>query len=392
MQSNNTSSNLIAGKRALEVLRIMLVIGVAIILIYGLSLEYRVRFDAFAITDTVISPFGQVFSVGLAVGGAALMIGGFLGFLFGIPRTFQNVSDNAAIESEVRANTNLEQISDWLTKILVGVGLTQISEIPTFLSKLSASLETDLGHAPGSSAFGLGIVFYFLLCGFLIGFLWTRLFLPSAFREADVITKLTEQFEMLKRQPDLNARAKLLVDIQLEPRGDSTPPTPQELISAITVASADTRIEIGERARRTRKRAWENNDVDLIEKVIPVFEGLLQADKDNKDYLWHAQLGFAIKDRKNPDYARAESLLTEAIARRGSPREVGFLWYEINRALCIILQDPDFKAEKPSSDPVRQRIIADLKASTSEWSSAKPKIDVIEKWLALNNLTSANFQ
>src|SRR6266498_647278 len=128
------------GKQAIYTLRIMLLIGVGAIFIYGAALQVRVRTDAYAIPDTVIEPIWQIIGVGLAIAGAALMIGGFLGFLFGIPRT------GTVIESDVHGNTNLEQISDWLTKILVGVGLTQISEIPTFLEKLSASLEANLGH------------------------------------------------------------------------------------------------------------------------------------------------------------------------------------------------------------------------------------------------------
>ena len=54
---------------------------------------------------------------------AASAAGAFSGFLFGIPRVLQ--SDHLASQesSRVLSNSNLEQISDWLTKILVGVGL-----------------------------------------------------------------------------------------------------------------------------------------------------------------------------------------------------------------------------------------------------------------------------
>lgn len=65
---------------------------------------------------------------------APLALGGIAGFLFGIPKTLQNGDYQGGDKSEPKhrwqANTNLEQVSDWLTKILIGVGLTQLQTIP----------------------------------------------------------------------------------------------------------------------------------------------------------------------------------------------------------------------------------------------------------------------
>ena len=76
------------------------------------------------------------------MGGAAL-VGGVVGLLFGIPKSVSDpavapippkldtvAGDSDAPDTRARSsyavNTNLEQISDWLTKIMVGVGLTQV--------------------------------------------------------------------------------------------------------------------------------------------------------------------------------------------------------------------------------------------------------------------------
>src|SRR5262245_38208292 len=87
------------------------------------------------------SGFLVVASLGLLLAGGGLLIGGLFGFLFGIPRSLQRPSvkgDGSGGASDkpegpqspaYRPNTNLEEISDWLTKILVGVGLTQISRL-----------------------------------------------------------------------------------------------------------------------------------------------------------------------------------------------------------------------------------------------------------------------
>ncbi len=157
------------------------------------------------------SEFPSVLATSLIVATASIIIGATLGFLFGIPRGQrtesessgthpggEQISQGSDVESpvgaRVRANTNLEDISDWLTKILVGVGLTQLSAIGGGLSRLAASLRSPLGGAESSSAFGLAVVITFAATGFLIGYLWTRLTLPIAFQRAE-----TEVEEELRR-------------------------------------------------------------------------------------------------------------------------------------------------------------------------------------------------
>jgi hypothetical protein len=88
----------------------------------------------------------------LLLSAAALVVGVFLGFLFGIPRSLQTENSSGTHPKEgagtgaesnqetpkpqYKANTNLEQISDWLTKILVGVGLTQFNNIPDLFDRV----------------------------------------------------------------------------------------------------------------------------------------------------------------------------------------------------------------------------------------------------------------
>ena len=105
--------------------------------------------------------FLSIFGVGLFIAGASLLFGALLGFLFGIPRTLQqdkpekkppNGGDGNKEQEEngtsYRANTNLEQISDWLTKILVGIGLTQIGKLPALLQKYAKICAPGLGSFP----------------------------------------------------------------------------------------------------------------------------------------------------------------------------------------------------------------------------------------------------
>ena len=136
-------------------------------------------------------PYLRLASYTLSISLAALMSGIFLGFLFGIPRTLsgnQSETTPSANGSSTNAqsstsgpsanggtgltpNTNLEQISDWLTKILVGVGLTQISKLSGVLTALALALKPGFGNIEGGGTLGVIIVIFFAICGFLIGYL-----------------------------------------------------------------------------------------------------------------------------------------------------------------------------------------------------------------------------
>ncbi len=117
--------------------------------------------------------------LGVLVALCALLSGGILGFLFGIPRTLQN-----------GVNTNLEQISDWLTKILVGVVLIQLGAIADGAGRLFTAVGATLGDgaagggADPSIAAGALIVF-FSIAGFLIAYVLTRTVLPRMFAVFD---------------------------------------------------------------------------------------------------------------------------------------------------------------------------------------------------------------
>jgi tetratricopeptide (TPR) repeat protein len=114
----------------------------------------------------------------------AWLAGGFLfGFLFGIPKVQQKDTPNPS-SSHLKVNTNLEDISDWLTKILVGATLTQLMKIPSAVS--TAAQFMARGDAdPSRVSFNAAILVYFLMLGILAGYLLTRMFFAVAFARAD---------------------------------------------------------------------------------------------------------------------------------------------------------------------------------------------------------------
>lgn len=136
-----------------------------------------------------LSRFCVIASVSLLCSGAAIASGGFVGFIFGIPRSRNSDGNESGDEKEksggrYRANTNLEQISDWLTKILVGAGLTQITALPGLIQNLAEYASAGMGDKASSVYAGSILIFYFVI-GFMYAYLWTRLVLAGAMKHAD---------------------------------------------------------------------------------------------------------------------------------------------------------------------------------------------------------------
>lgn len=331
-----------AAKSALMSLLGMLVLGAIALGVTAISFED---------TKTRLS----VVSAGLFLAGASAMIGALLGFLFGIPRTLQGDSeeepqaDRREVKNErrigYRANTNLEQISDWLTKILVGVGLTQLTKLPDALSRLSETIAPGLGAAPSSKLVSGTVTIYFATDGFLMAYLWTRLYLPSALRYADLgalgmmqkaLQRTTRKLSELEDRIQRDGRALYYADSLLSSEETDEPPFSQDdLNSAIKDASGQTRARIFYQANEVRKNNWQK-DPRRIEKTIPIFRALIASDPSKQYHRNYGQLGYALKDKPEPDFQGAVQALTAAIEIRGSGDKHGYRLYEGVRAYCKI--------------------------------------------------------
>jgi hypothetical protein len=146
----------------------------------------------------------QTFAVGGLIGLAAAAVGAFLGFLFGIPKSLttrpelqpaphEDVQPDAPTSSQQSAltpggfgqNTNLEEISDWLTKILVGAGLVQLGALVRGAGRLAGVLGQSMGGAKGAPILGLALLVYGLALGFLFAYIPTRVNLPRLLRQGE---------------------------------------------------------------------------------------------------------------------------------------------------------------------------------------------------------------
>jgi len=340
----------------------------------------------------------SVFSIASMFAIASALGGGLFGFLFGIPRTLQQQRDgeheggskeNSDGQASTYApNTNLEQISDWLTKILVGAGLIQLTKLRQFLGETATSLAPGFGGGDLGRVFALATILSYLLLGFLVGYLWTRLYFAGALRAADVAA-LAREIKEIRDQNDLDARALALAMRQMNPSGEGPLPSQGELNDAIGEASKAVKAQIFYQAQTLRAENWfEAKNKAKMERAIPIFEALINSDKDDEYHRNYGQLGYALKDSRSPNWEKAEAILSKAIQIRGSWQENGWLWYEFNRAICrIVLDDP--RQERPSSAEVRRNILEDLQAvfSTAPFVTMAENHSEITKWIGVNKVT-----
>lgn len=282
----------------------------------------------------------RVFSNGFAIALGTASIGGLLGFLFGVPNVQASPrapkpapaatasaapAAGSAVEPASPAddyqqtvNSNLSQISDWLTKTLVGVGLTQIGRIPEQLMRLVHLFKAGVG---GSESFTLALILDSLVLGFMAGYLETRLFLSVAFSIADRAWNR-------KKEAEQQAKRQVL----------------RENVSSI-LEGKDEVETIQDRLRPFQKMAQQ----------------LVQEDKTVGAAASPARL---LEDAKllyvagHPD--RAEELLRKADALKRNDPDI--LFY-----LAYMLIQQDTAADRPEATAVLERVIRMPGAKAAAW-------------------------
>lgn len=140
------------------------------------------------------------------VGFASFALGGVLGFLFGIPKsnsgpkspeTPSPASQAPSEKRQFRNNTNLEEISDWLTKIIVGAGLVGLKDLVRSFESIVSRAAVGLVGVPFATMIVGADIVGFAVLGFFTIYLLTRLFLIGAFEREEA--KLAEVYKQRVR-------------------------------------------------------------------------------------------------------------------------------------------------------------------------------------------------
>ena len=205
------------------------------------------------------------------------------------------------------------------------------------------------------------------------------------------ITKVNERVSEVDERTKNDTRTLNLVQSILNPRDGDQPISQEELEEGIKGASEGMKDYIFSLANNVRFENWRLNK-SIMERTIPIFRALVTSDSENKYDYYHGTLGFDLKDKQNvekSDWEEACKELTKAIRIRGEWKpEYGFfsLYYEINRAVCKINLDKEYKNNKPSTLEVKTDILKDLSYSYPHLPDFED--DSISKWTKLNNLDS----
>jgi uncharacterized membrane protein len=120
------------------------------------------------------------------------MVGALVGFIFSVPKIISDsgIPASSISKNKIEENTNLTQISDWLTKILIGAGLVQLKEIPIFIGRVSRYMAMGIRQQnlpiytnDSATIISTGIIIFFLTFGFIGGYLIMRLVLIEQFQD-----------------------------------------------------------------------------------------------------------------------------------------------------------------------------------------------------------------
>jgi len=148
--------------------------------IYALGISGCLAPILYSLQAATLKEYFSVLSFSMMISACALLVGGLIGFLFGIPKLGNKNSNSLFI-----GNTNLEQISDWLTKVLVGIGLSQLSSLKNLFNYYMDQSQAGYGNFPSCRLFACCVLIYFSVGGFFIGFLLTKLYMERELLKAE---------------------------------------------------------------------------------------------------------------------------------------------------------------------------------------------------------------
>jgi len=392
MQEKNESKEEKKGKSILFV-SIVLVSGGLVLCIYSISLG--------------INKFLFTISICAMIAFTSLIVGAFVGFIFGIPRTPATKSSK-----DIGANTNLEEISDWITKIIVGVSLVQLNQISGGITELGNTVSAGLDNHPSSFVFSVSTMIFYFVGGFLLAYLWSRIYLPKILRtsyeeglEQKIIEqdkKLVEQVKKIEEQ-DIQADIRKKVDaivLQSDPKNykdfkseNFTKKNLQELIDSINenfdkpnAANLFGQIIVS---------LYNLPDYDLINELVDQFKNKIDINYGTWTDIALANMNLYNSDRQHIYAKRMNEAIENArktIADYGVTYAIELYFDLIDLTYALDNKDSNLEAEVKKHI---RNILNDLKSKPDvaafETINYLSKNEGIPKWTDYNKMLSEMF-
>jgi len=147
------------------------------------------------LADVILLVLVIAFSKSALVAAATVLassaVGAVAGLLFGIPKRSALAGATArdpqgeARPMQISANTSLEEVSDWLTKTIIGVGLVSWAALLRTLDEAGLRVGLALfGPGPAALPGGVAILLASSSSAALAAYLWFSRYLPSEFDQA----------------------------------------------------------------------------------------------------------------------------------------------------------------------------------------------------------------
>jgi hypothetical protein len=153
----------------------------------------------------------MVTGLAVAVSAAAFFAVGLIGYLFGVPRSRRvTLIPPADPDGEIGRrdtppemrdeggpyyldNDNLVDVSDWLTKIIIGIGLVELGELVGFVGNTGAAIGAEVPDLAGGKSIFVALIVFQGAAGFVFFYLWSRVYMPHLFTLANARARSHEE-------------------------------------------------------------------------------------------------------------------------------------------------------------------------------------------------------
>nr|WP_315157612.1 pYEATS domain-containing protein [uncultured Flavobacterium sp.] len=243
---------------------------------------------------TIPETGGKILFIGIILGIAAFVSSFFTGTLFGMPKR------NNQKESDYSLNNSLVEISDWLTKIIVGLGLVNLKEIPGYLVSLGEYVRTSSKYdGQLINIYSIGIVIYFGFLGLYIGYNYMRLVLSNKYKYADdnLIRKELEMANEKIHEVKEEIQQKDMKIIQTQNLVQEKDQLTKSLITKINEPSISTtdfetviqEIINSEEIKKENENIKSNVDKMIDEAKLKLKKGLVVNNEDPQKGQWKSK-------------------------------------------------------------------------------------------------------
>ncbi len=119
--------------------------------------------------------------IAILIAGASYISGFFLGFLLGLPKR----NEDKTKFTPYNLSNSLSDIADWFTKIVIGLGLVEIKQIPHALLSIGNFIQQQTETEKSVIVFSVCTIIYFFLFGLYYGYNYMRLYLIGRYKITD---------------------------------------------------------------------------------------------------------------------------------------------------------------------------------------------------------------